>query len=793
MPYFAHLYYDSNGTVHSQTVAQHCHETAEYAAENLRKIGIPSAGYLAGLLHDAGKYQDAFQKYLKDAASGKDVKRGSVIHTFQGCRHLIETFHHEKVESFDDLTSEVLGFAIGAHHGLFDCIDQDKHSGFQHRLTEDKANYEESIDRFLQDCTGSEELTDIFAAACKEITPIYNKIMELSVGDSYDKDLYFYIGLLTRLLLSSVIDGDRRSTADFMNSQGSLKSHATQQLWHSCLAHLEKELEKLPTDSAIQKARHTISEKCKASSVQAPGIFRLNVPTGAGKTISSLRFALSQSAFWDKEHIIFVSPLLSILEQNAAVIRQFVGNDRIILEHHSNVINTVKNADELDSSELLTDTWDSPIIITTLVQLLNTMFDGRTTCIRRFHALADSVIVIDEVQTVPNKMLSLFNLTVTFLSQICGTTIVLCSATQPCLEKTEHPIRAEIRNIVPYEASIWGAFKRTKIVDSGSLSIEEIPAFVNNELRSKKSILIVCNKKSESEQLFRALLGPDRSCFHLSSSMCMQHRRDVLADLEIRLADSRKNGTKVICISTQVIEAGVDISFECVVRLRAGIDNIIQAAGRCNRNGESDSVSDVFVIGCKNENLGFLREIQYAKDAATDLFYAFKTDPVQFQNELTSDVAVAHYYSSLYHQMPEQYQDYTVGKTSVFSLLSQNELYADEEAEGIDKFFLRQAFLTGGQLFSVFDNNTYDVVVPYKNGADLIKELCSHRREDPVFLKSWLSRAKQYTISLYDYQIKKLANGGLYQVDNILILQSDYYDLETGFTQNGNKFDLWEV
>ena len=190
---------------------------------------------------------------------------------------------------------------------------------------------------------------------------------------------------------------------------------------------------------AIQSARRIISQQCRQAADSTVGIYRLNVPTGAGKTLSALRFALAHSKAHGKSRIIFTSPLLSILEQNASVIREYVGDDGMILEHHSNVIQPEEDSEELDKAELLMETWDSsPIIITTLVQLLNTMFSGKTSCIRRFHALCDCTIIIDEMQTVPSNLLTLFHLTISFLAKACNTTIVLCSATQPCAEAANH-------------------------------------------------------------------------------------------------------------------------------------------------------------------------------------------------------------------------------------------------------------------------------------------------------------------------------------------------------------------
>lgn len=421
-----------------------------------------------------------------------------------------------------------------------------------------------------------------------EIDQIIERLEE-SYAD--DQEYFFVVGLLARLLLSAVIEGDRQDTAAFMGGRTpqNLPEDMTP-VWAARLAYLEEKLRKFPGDGAIAHARQQISETCRAFAENPPGIYRLNVPTGGGKTLSSLRYALAHAKRFSKKRLIFTSPLLSILEQNADVIREFIGDDRLILEHHSNVVQTEASQDTLDKRELLVQSWNAPIILTSLVQLLNTLFDGKTTSIRRFQALCDSVIVIDEVQTVPVKLLSLFNLAIQFLSEQCRATIVLCSATQPCLEQAKHPLRRAPEDIVPYDEALWAAFRRTELQRIGSRRLDELPDLIRAQMETTDSLLVVCNKKCEAVYLLTHTRSLEYRSFHLSAAMCMQHRRDVLSRLQTALTQ----GEKVLCIATQVIEAGVDISFDAVLRLTAGMGSIVQAAGRCNRNGESETPRPVF-------------------------------------------------------------------------------------------------------------------------------------------------------------------------------------------------------
>lgn len=448
MEFYAHKREMPDGAIVTQTVREHLVGTAQRAAQCLRQVGLEHAGYLAGLLHDLGKYTEAFQQYLDE---GDSTKRGSVIHTFQGCRYLMEQYHRGDIQTIS--CAELLAFAVGAHHGLFDCVDQMRRIGLQYRAEKQDIFYEEAVAAFRQEIP-TEEIETLFAAASEEINEVIGR-MDRTYDN--DREYAFETGLLARLLLSAVIEGDRCDTAAFqIDAHPRVWPEDMAPIWKDRLEYLEEKLQGFPCGTPVEKARHAISDQCRVFAENKPGIYRLNVPTGGGKTLSSLRYALAHAMYFRKSRLIFTSPLLSILEQNAAVIHQYVGDDSLILEHHSNVVQTEPAQGELDERELLVQSWNAPIIITTLVQLLNTLFDGRTTAIRRFQALCSSVIVIDEVQTVPVKMLTLFNLALRFLSEQCGATIVLCSATQPELKDAAHPLPVQPQEIVPWDAATTG-------------------------------------------------------------------------------------------------------------------------------------------------------------------------------------------------------------------------------------------------------------------------------------------------------------------------------------------------
>ena len=712
-----------------------------------------------------------------------------MIHTFAGTRYLLQ-YHNQDLNSdpdYRDMVSEMLAYAVGAHHGLFDCVNEDHENGFLHRYQTIPAGDREAIRNFHEQCADEEELNNLFEKSITELTPILEKCDAIAEAVS-DDELMYLCGLLVRLLTSAVMEGDRRDTAEFM-SGAVYPPEADRELWQMLLRMTEEKLNTLDSSSPFNAARRKISDICRKSADKPSGVYRLNVPTGGGKTLSALRYALAHAAEHNKKRIILTFPLLSILEQNSDVIKKYIGED-YVLEHHSNVVQDTASPEKLEEYELLTETWSSPIIVTTLVQLLNTMFDGKTASVRRFHTLTDAVIIIDEVQTVPGKMLTLFNLAISFLAEICNATILLCSATQPCLEKMKHPIRAQIHDIVPYDPALWKVFRRTDIRFAGSFRMDEIPAFADEILTDTGSLLIVCNKKSESEFIYHAIKDSGYHVFHLSASMCMDHRRQTLRDLQNSLNDT---GRKTVCVATQIIEAGVDISFGAVIRLTAGLDSIIQSAGRCNRHGESDTIAPVYIVRTLDENLNHLQEIRLAQQSTESLLAAYERAPEKYGSDLSSDESVRYYYNRLFRNQSgtnEGYHDYLIErKPTLFSLLAENSQWRKDD--GIIPFALHQAFASAGKYFEVFDNDTTDVIVPWCDGEKIIADLASERAEhDMNYVRGLLIGAKNYTVSLYSYQKKKLEEAGVIHPlleGAVLYLDTQYYDEHTGVQINTEK------
>lgn len=786
---------EMNGEKTEQSVLTHSLNVAKYAADKLKGMNLYHTAYLAGLLHDMGKCTRKYQNYLEKAARGEDVVRGSVNHTFCSCIYLLKHYHTGRPQGFDTMTCEILVYAIGSHHGQFDCVTLENTSGFEHRLNKDAAeiSYDEAVCDFLAECASGEEIDRLFLLAQDEICALF-QAFKTCFGKSRSQ-ISFLMGLAARMLLSAVIDGDRRDTAEFMSGSKFQYRDVSNALWSNQTEFFERKNAGFDAATPINRARRHFSEQCRDfAQNHGGGIYRLTLPTGAGKTLSALRYALYHAKTYDKKRILFVIPLLSILEQNSAVIRSYIQDESILTEHHSNVVKTFETAEKLDRYELLTETWESPILITTLVQLLNTLFSDKTTAVRRMSALSGAVIVIDEIQSLPKKTTNMFTMALNFLAYGCGATIVLSSATQPCFDETAMPLQYSVpADIVPYEKECFEIFKRTEVVDKTSpygMSVEDLADFSVDVFKKVSSLLIICNTKESALKLYTQLKQrcTEYKIFHLSASMCMAHRADTLARINVGL----KSREKMLCISTQLVEAGVDFSFESVIRVAAGMDNIAQASGRCNRSNDFGGICTVYVVNLNQdaERLGMLHEIEAAQRCAERLLHRFELDPEPYACDLLSEKSIAQYYQFLFSDIDMKGkfsypQTLTDGTTeNLFDLLADNKLHI-ERPEFKGRYFLNQAFKTAGTFFKVFDEDTTDVIVPYNAQAkEIIADLFSQKAAyDYGFLKSCIEKAKPFTVHIFEYQRRKLVEYGMMSSDksgHFTVLNEQCYNAETG-------------
>lgn len=556
--------------------------------------------------------------------------------------------------------------------------------------------------------------------------------------------------------------------------------NTTEPLWEQMAQNLEKKLAQFAdrTDP-VSKQRQDISERCFQFADRAAepvGACRLIVPTGGGKTLSSLRFAIHECRKFKMEKIVYVAPFMSILEQNSKDIREIAGAENF-LEHHSNVLAQKKSAEELQAYELRTEKWDVPVLATTMVQFLQALFDGKNTSVRRMHRLCRSVIILDEVQSIPMKCTHLLNLAVNFLTKICGCTVVLCSATQPLLENSEYPM------LLDENSSMTGAYqkdfevlRRTELIPvSGTFSYDAAAEFCWEKFLEHQSLLVVVNTKASAQELFQRLQmeqeqsGQPMQLIHLSTHMCPAHRNKVIEQMRKALKQHRP----ILCVTTQLIEAGVDVSFGCVVRSMAGLSNAAQAAGRCNRNGELKQLAPVYLLELSDEKLGSLAEISLAQSVTRTIL-----DSGNFADLLSVEAMFA-YFKKLHHDFEKDHKlSYPVGKHGEVTLL---ELLSTDRSRVRKPYpcskYALQAFATAGAAFQVIDDTAETVIVPYDDSAE---EMILRLNGDISFaeMHQLLRQVQQYTISVYAGERKKLEeSGGLYPLRcGALALEKRFYD-----------------
>lgn len=523
------------------------------AAGFAEAFGAGEWGRLLGWWHDLGKYSDAFQKHLITSAGSEEDGhgaeiRGRVDHSTAGAQHAASL----------GALGRILAYCIAGHHaGLPDGEGGD--AGLRMRLQKQIESYAAAP-------------ADLLSKAL----PPPHRLQR--TGDQ--RRAAFAVAFFTRMLFSCLVDADFLATEQFMNPQQARqrpRPRATlAELRQRLDAHLEEKQRGVPgTD--VNRHRAQVLSLCREKAGLPPGFFSLNVPTGGGKTLSSLAFALTHAEHHGLRRVVYAIPFTSIIEQTADVFREVLGSlAGEVLEYHSN-LDPEDPKHQSEQSRLAAENFDAPVIVTTNVQLFESLFSSRTSRCRKLHRLARSVIVLDEAQMLPPNLLSPTLAVLEELVLNYGTTVVLCTATQPAIERRDgFPIGLTgVTPIIGDPHSLHVALRRTQVESLGRVDNEELGA----RLARERQVLCIVNSRRHAADLFRFLGDPD--ALHLSASMCAAHRAAVLRLIRWRL----RRGRSCRVVSTQVIEAGVDVDFPAVYRAVAGLDSLAQAAGRCNREG----------------------------------------------------------------------------------------------------------------------------------------------------------------------------------------------------------------
>jgi CRISPR-associated endonuclease/helicase Cas3 len=563
------------------------------------------------------------------------------------------------------------------------------------------------------------------------------------------------------------------------------------------------DFEKKTGKNDVDDARNDVSQQCLNYAVKPKGLYQLTVPTGGGKTLASLRFALNHAEHYRMDRIFYIIPFTSIIDQNAEELRKILEDkdkngrytDNVVLEHHSNLTPD----EETKRQNLLSENWDAPVVFTTNVQFLEALFGSGTRSARRMHQLVNSVIIFDEVQTIPVHCVQMFNMALRFLTHDCGSTIVLCTATQPLLDKIEPKARAlqitDEQQMMPDIKKLFKNLKRVEVHDcrkTGGFLDSEIAQLVQEELRKTGSILTIVNTKASARNLYEELRKQGQTnLLHLSTNMCPVHRLNILNDIKDRL----KKNLPTICISTQLIEAGVDIDFGSVIRYVAGLDSIAQAAGRCNRHGIRPQKGRVLIVNPKDETLEKLKDIRLSKEVAERVLDEYRDNPKKFGRDVLSPLAMEQYYKYYFYARQNE-MCYPVNSKSqvgrdddLFTLLSTNSLSVKEYKRVHNSYppmTLRQSFQTASKAFHAIDSPTRGVIVPYgKEGDNIVNQLC-----DTVLLEKQyklLKGAQRYSINLYPYEFedlgKKNAIREIQEESGIYYMDYQYYSNEFGWSK----------
>lgn len=669
-----------------EVLEEHLQQVAEKASKFACAFGAADWGHLAGLWHDLGKYRRSFQDYLlRGGAIGfegtQEQAPGRVDHSTAGALHAVRTLGP---------LGKVLGYVIAGHHaGLPDGL------GGQSALELRLKKSEVMADLDLSSVPG-----EILRFVAPTSGPPSRRAEEAH--------------LWVRLLFSCLVDADSLATEAFTDpDKADLRATypSPDELFSRLEHHLEAKFGEPRTE--VHRIRQEVLNACIEKAVLPPGIFSLTVPTGGGKTLSSLAFALRHASLHEQRRVVYAIPYTSIIEQTAKTFREIFGD--AVLEHHSN-LDPDDPARETLRSSLAAENWDAPIVVTTNVQLFESLFSARRSRCRKLHRLVRSVIVLDEAQLLPPEFLAPILHVLRLLVRDYGVSVVLSTATQPALDL------GEVRELAPDPAELDRRLRRVRYRWPSSnrpQSWDEIAA----RLIEHPSVLCVVNRRDDARELVRLL---PEGTIHLSALMCGAHRSRTIARIKRLLAA----GEPVRVVSTQLVEAGVDLDFPAVFRAFAGLDSIAQAAGRCNREGRLAGLGEVAVFHPpKDPPRGLLR---MAADTAAELL--FGQAPDFLEPELFT-----RYFDLLYRTKIDD-----LDRHGILSLLGKN--------AGVLDIQFREA----GDRFRLIEESGYQpVLVGWEKGADLLREF-RHREPD----RGLFRRAQRYVVTLPPWQLGPLVQAG---------------------------------
>ena len=699
--YLAHLTEDGR----TQTILEHLKGTASLCSAFAAAFDAEAQGQLAGMAHDIGKYSAAFQRRLH---GGPKVD-------------------HASAGAFECLKAQQLAaaFAISGHHGgLPDGGSRGDAAGagtFWGRINRASQGNLEGYHAWQSEFSLPHANTPAFAGTRLE-------------------GMFF-----TRMLFSCLVDADYTDTGAFMDNSPYLpaSSSSMEELWRRLETYVSGWF---PPKGALNMQRCVILEQCMSAGAQyGPGLFTLTVPTGGGKTVASLSFALAQAKARRMKRIVYVIPYTSIIEQTAQAFREILGDENV-LEFHSGV-QFDQQEDDASSPEAApltrsVETWDVPVIVTTAVQFFESLYACQPSKCRKLHNLAQSVLIFDEAQMLPLPYLRPCVWAIAQLVQHYGASAVLCTATQPALDPIFQEFAPEIpiREICPMAEAHWESFRRVSFQQAGTLSWMDLAA----RLQQQEQVLCVVNTRRAAREVFHQLSGSGN--FHLSTLMYPAHRKRILDEIRQRLRD----GLPCRVVSTSLIEAGVDVDFPAVYRELSGLDSILQAAGRCNREGKRPPEDSIVTIFQGEDPPPRLFETSIGAGKIV----------LDHCQDVSSRAAIHTYFSTLLDLKGAEAQD----AHHILPLME-------------SEFF---PFRTVAERFHLIESPTTTVYLPLEEGAGLVELLRSGQ-----YSRTLYRRLGQYGVSVYPQHLAALEQAGALEhlEDGSVVLRDiGLYTQTTGLT-----------
>ncbi len=734
----AHVRQDESGARHDHSLKEHLEGTAEFAKNFAAVFGLETLAEIVAKVHDYGKTSQKFQDKI-DPELHVNLQ---VDHSTAGAQFL--------VEKYDERLAILLAYIVAGHHGGLPNGKDEHKTCLSQRL---KKQIEEYRSRLPQ------------ISLPEKILPVDFRPSKVRGKPSAH--------FLIRMLYSVLTDADFLDTEAFMNPEVSAERLRKKDSLADLYAKLEQHIAThFTSELPINNKRAQILKWCREKARQEPGIFSLTVPTGGGKTISSMVFALEHAQQHAEKYklrrIIYVIPYTSIIIQNAEVFRNIFGDDAV-LEHHSNLEPKYATAQNRLSSQ----NWDAPIVVTTNVQFFESFYHNRSSACRKLHNVADSVLIFDEAQMFPPELLKPSLAVIRELVDNYGCTAVLCTATQPTLNDAsllKKEALEKVSEIIPDPQQLYEEFRRVEVtVRDEPLSNEAIA----QEIAGYDRILAIVNTRKDARQIFEQLLihHPAHECFHLSTMMCPAHRSITLKTIRTCL----DKGLPCRVVSTQLIEAGVDVDFPEVWRAIAGIDSIAQAAGRCNREWERDKGRVVVFQGEQKPPRGHLRQ---AAESGERILKRYHDDPLDL-------VAVKDYFGDFFWKQEKEHQMDKKGRNGrrIMEMCKSK----------------RNAipFRDIAQQFKVIDEPTYSILIPYqKGGKRAIEELekCRFHTKHPGYVNRELCKTLQrYTVQLRERVFREFRR--LTVIDNIfgdeqfwVLINTDIYIENVGLNPDNPVF-----